>query len=183
VFEVEQKYQVEKRLAVEERLLAFNAKIIGQEVHEDVYYSHPSRDFRESGEALRIRKVNGVPMVTYKGPRMPGKIKVRKELEWRLDPGDARGSQMAELLESLGFGKVAAVCKIRDVYRIPNSEITVVLDQVDGLGCFAEIERIAADEAQIELAKQAIEELESRLGLEKKESRSYLGMILELPNR
>jgi predicted adenylyl cyclase CyaB len=58
-----------------------------------------------------------------------------------------------------------------------------VLDQVDGLGCFAEIERIAADEAQVELAKQAIEELESRLGLEKKESRSYLGMILELPNR
>ena len=30
------------------------------EIHEDIYYAHPARDFRQTTEALRIRVVNGV---------------------------------------------------------------------------------------------------------------------------
>ena len=47
--------------------------------HVDTYYNHPSRDFAETREALRIRRVDGVPMVTYKGTKLPGEVKARRE--------------------------------------------------------------------------------------------------------
>lgn len=180
VFEVEQKYRVEQVSALLEQLQKHGAESSGREFHEDTYFSHPSRDFRESGEALRIRKLNGKAMVTYKGVKFPGNIKIRKELEWSLEPGDSNGGKMMELFELLNFEKVATVRKTRDVFRLPSDDLTVVVDQIDGLGEFSEIERIVHDRSQIDAATAAIYELGLKLGLKKKEARSYLGMLLEL---
>jgi predicted adenylyl cyclase CyaB len=90
---------------------------------------------------------------------------------------------MMELLNLLGFEEVATVRKTRRVFFLSDAEITLVIDQVDLLGCFAEIERVIADVSLVETAREMIKSQGIRLGLEKKENRSYLGMLLELPNR
>jgi predicted adenylyl cyclase CyaB len=56
--------------------------------------------------------------------------------------------------------------------------MTVTLDQVTGLGCYAEIERILTDASQIAEAQSDIAVLSVKLGLGDIEKRSYLSMLL-----
>lgn len=184
-FEVEQKYQVEDVTALECRLAAIGATENRMEEHCDRYFNHPSRDFRESREALRIRLVNDTPLITYKGPKLPGDIKARLEREWRLDPGDPRGAKMQELLEFLGFRPVATVRKKRRCFEMidPWSDFSVVIDDIEPLGTFAELELVVDDPEKIGRSRDRIRILADHLTLDQVESRSYLSMFLELPDR
>ena len=132
MLEVEQKFRVDEEAKLLSCLEAIGAVADTTEIHEDIYYAHPARDFRQTTEALRIRVVNGVPMITYKGPKLPGSMKVRKELEWRLDPGDPCGRQTMEMLDLLGFKPVANVRKSRNVFRLSESHLTVAVYSSNG---------------------------------------------------
>ena len=181
-FEIEQKFHVEDVSELERRLAELGAIETGTQRHSDSYYNHPSRDFRETREALRIRRVDGVPMITYKGPKLPGAVKARLEREWRLDPGDPDGSATEELLEILGFRPVAVVEKRRRVFELPGrwADVVVVIDDVENVGLFAEVELIAPNEGGVEIARERIRELSDHLSLQRAEPRSYLSMLLEL---
>ena len=181
MFEVEQKFHVEDRADLEKRLGEIGAVEQPSQQHVDTYYNHPSRDFAQTREALRVRRVDGVPMVTYKGTKLPGAVKARRELEWRLDPGDPDGTKMEELFQMLGFRRVATVTKRRRCYQLlaELADFGVMIDHVDSLGLFAEVELIAGDSSEIETARGRIGQLGERLGLHRAESRSYLRMILE----
>ena len=182
MYEVEQKYRVD----CAETLIGLITDLGGTqketESHADTYYNHPSRDFAQTREALRIRRVDGNPMITYKGPKLPGVIKARREMEWRLDPGDVDGTQTEELLVELGFQLVKTVRKTRRPFGLPApwSDLIVVVDQVDGLGTFAEIEAVVADQSLVELARGRIAELAGHLTLQQDEPRSYLNMVLQI---
>ncbi len=76
--EAECKFRVEDARLLEERLARVQALFIGTESHCDTYLRHPSRDFRQTDEALRVREIDGQPHITYKGPRQPGPIKIRR---------------------------------------------------------------------------------------------------------
>ncbi len=133
-------------------------------------------------------------MITYKGTKLPGAVKARREMEWRLDPGDPDGSSTEELLVLLGFRQVATVSKSRQSFALceGTTEFTITIDQVDSLGWFAEIE-LVINEAEkttvratpdrrsdaIEAAQQQIVDLAPKLGLHRDEPRSYLRMLLE----
>ncbi|TWT53704.1 CYTH domain protein [Rubripirellula amarantea] len=181
MFEVEQKFHVEDRTALEAALKSLGAAARSTEVHADSYFNHPARDFAQTSEALRVRRVNGVPMITYKGKKLPGAVKARQEMEWRLDPGDQDGSQTESLLKILSFIPVATVRKSRTPYDLPDpwSDTVVVIDEVEELGTFAEIEMIISDQSGVEDARQRITALGESLGLKRPESRSYLRMQIE----
>jgi adenylate cyclase class 2 len=180
-FEVEQKYHVDDLDTLERKLRQWGAVEQPPHQHSDTYFNHPSRDFAQTQEALRIRRVDGCPLVTYKGPKLPGAIKARRELEWQLDPGDPDGTKMEELLEVLGFRRVAMVRKQRRRFAMSGdlADFGVVIDQVARLGLFAEIELIVADHAHIESSRDRIGRLGEQLGLHRSEPRSYLRMLLE----
>lgn len=181
-FEIEQKFHVDDLGGLEQCLVQLEAVEQGVEQHSDSYYNHPSRDFRETNEALRIRRLNGTPMITYKGPKLPGAVKARLEREWRLDPGDPDGSSTEELLEILGFRPVAIVRKRRRSFRLPGemSDFGVMIDDVHSLGLFAEVELMVPQKSEIERARERIAQLSGHLGLQRAEARSYLRMLLEL---
>ena len=181
MIEVEQKYGIDDPAAFIESLQRKGAEEQSSEAHSDTYFNHPCRDFGETREALRVRRVNGKPMVTYKGTILPGSVKARRELEWPLDPGDHDGSHMESLLEALGFRRVATVSKQRRSFgfRQDSTGFTIVVDEVDGLGHFAEIELIVEDSSAVEAARSRILELGQQLGLLRPERRSYLTLILE----
>lgn len=186
MFEVEQKYHIDDLDSLERRLNAIGAAEQPSQQHHDTYFNHPCRDFAVTKEAFRIRLVDGLPLITYKGVKLPGAIKARRELEWRLDPGDAEGQKMQQLLVLLGFAPVATVEKRRRPFHLPAGEwskMTVVIDDVAQLGPFAEIELIADKSAGIDQARARVAKLGQHLGLERAEERSYLRMILEQKQR
>jgi len=159
-------------------LKEIGAEFLHLESHRDTYLRHPSRDFRSTDEALRIREVDGEPFITYKGPRLAGPIKIRPEIELPMVPGTAE--DWLKIWGHLGFVVVLAVPKSREVYQLEHAGrfLTITLDQVESLGAFTEIERIVSDPSEIEQAQADIQAVGRMLQLTEVEPRSYLGLLL-----
>ncbi len=180
------------------KLLAAGAIEVAIEHHADTYYRHPSRDFAQTREALRIRRIarsatlpssaanessqSPETRVTYKGPYSTTGVKARPELEWQLDPCDPDGRNMQSLLEFLGFTSVMTVRKTRRSFTLDRADrqLIVTIDDAEQLGTFAEIETIATDEQEIEACRGQISELAVMLDLRHPEQKSYLTMAMEL---
>jgi len=178
-FEVEQKFRVADLAAVRRRLVALGAEFAEPVDQADTYFSHPVRNFAQTDEALRLRRVGEVNRITYKGPKIDRETKTRRELELPLVAGAAAFEQYVELLLTLGFGQVATVRKRREAARLTwqGHAVEAALDTVEGVGQFAELE-IAADESGLPAAKGAIAALAEKLGLAQNERQSYLELLL-----
>lgn len=177
--EVEQKYRVETHDELLIRLAAMNASELPIEQHCDTYLQHPCRDFAISGEALRIRTIGENAVVTYKGARLAGPIKIRTEIELPL--ADQTQDQWLQIWLALGFQEVAQVRKRRRPFSLDfeSSRLTITLDDVDDLGKFVEIEAIVHDRDSLPQIQNSILLLAAKLELDNVETRSYLRQILE----
>lgn len=153
-------------------------KFMRKETHEDIYFQHPCRDFSKTDEALRIRikRFNGhfEGFLTYKGPKVDGESKTRKEIEVVISDIDTH----IDLLRSLGFKDVLTVVKIREKYYAEKG-VNIALDEVEGLGKFIEIEKLVMDEKSIEKEVNKLKNILKSLGVKKFERRSYLELLLE----
>ena len=158
---------------VEERIKKV-AEFVIEKMEEDLYFNHPCRDFRQSDEALRVRKDKEGVKITYKGAKVDKETKSREEVNLRVEDFD----KAVELLEKLGFKAVKEVVKLRRIYRI--GEAIICYDDVKGLGKFVEIE-IESDKDGFENAKQKVFEIAEQLGFNPKDSirKSYLEMLVE----
>lgn len=179
-FEVEQKFPVENLADVERRLRELGAEFAPTIEQSDTYYAHPARDFAQTDEALRIRRTGESVCVTYKGPRVDSTTKTRREIEIPLAGGPAAAAQCAEMLQCLGFRRVAEVCKRRLAARLvwEQHEVEAVLDNVRALGTFVELET-SANEQSVQRASKAIASLAAALELSSSQRRSYLELLLE----
>ncbi len=177
-YEVEQKFPVADMRALETKLIALGAEISPPHSEVDLYFAHPSRDFAETDEALRIRRKGTECFITYKGPKIDQTTKTRRELELPLEAESFEG--WTRLLQALGFAPVAEVRKSRRKAEIPwqDRQVEGSLDDVEGVGTFFELELIV-DEGQIEAAKACLASLADALELAEGERRSYLELLLE----
>jgi adenylate cyclase, class 2 len=184
-YEVELKYRLADHGELERRLTDLGADRGPEISHEDIYLSHPSRDFAVTHEALRIRRVGADNRMTYKGPRLSGPTKTREEIEIAVTSGDAAFHQLARLLENLGFRPVATIRKSRRPFHLHRHgrAIEIALDTALGLGHFAEIETLVETESELPAAQAAIQALAKELDLTEVEFRSYLRMFLESRER
>ncbi len=135
MIEVESKYRSPGNDKVEKTLIRLGAKKTSEGVMEDVYFSHPSRDFGKTDEALRLRKSQDQVELTYKGPRMHTQnTKAREEITLRTDNPLA----VQRIIERLGFRESYNVRKRRVSYLL--DKLRVDVDDVDELGEFVELE-------------------------------------------
>jgi adenylate cyclase class 2 len=178
-YEVEQKFPVPDLTDVEKKLDALGARFEATIRQSDGYFAHPSRDFSQTDEALRIRRVGDRNYVTYKGPKIDTTTKTRREIELPLDSGESGAGQFGELLEALGFTSVAAVEKTRRTATLlyQGRSVEVALDTVDGLGTFIELE-LVTDEEGLVSARELLAALATELALTNPERRSYLELLL-----
>ncbi len=145
-------------------------------IMSDTYLSHPSRDFSETDEALRIRTVKDLEdgrvqvYLTYKGPKLSKRSKARYEMELKIPGGDG----MREILERLGFRKVLKVIKERRTFTMDDMEACI--DLVPDLGCFLEVEVMDDD---IKRGEARVLKFLEDWELEKTERRSYLELLME----
>jgi adenylate cyclase class 2 len=141
---------------------------LSEVMQEDLYFSHPCRDFSRTDEALRLRRVGGAPgawYLTYKGPRLDRISKTREEVEIRTAP------EIEAVLEKLGFSRVGRIVKRRRGFT--KGDTLLYLDDVEGVGRFVELESASHDIDKLSALLGIIKDL----GL-KSERRSYLELSL-----
>jgi len=166
--EVEVKFRYKE--GVEERLQEI-AELIIEKFEHDTYFNHPCRDFKDTDEAVRVRKdVEGVT-VTYKGPKVDFETKSREEIKIRVDSFE----NAVAFLRKLGFRPVKDVKKVRKIYRLKDAIICV--DDVESAGKFVEIE---IESENID-DKEKLFDIAKLLGYSRSESitKSYLEIILQ----
>ncbi len=179
MLEVEQKFARADFAALGRRLAEWGARLEEEHTEADHYFNAPDRDFRQTDEAFRLRRIGARNFLTYKGPKRQAAVKIRTELEVPLTDGDQAAEDFIRLLTHLGYRPVAVVRKHRRAYRLKRAgfDLLVCLDEVDGLGRFAEVE-ILTPEEQVEAARTVLAETTAALGLSEVERRSYLGLVL-----
>jgi pantoate--beta-alanine ligase len=179
MLEIEQKFRSPDFDAIDATLRAWGAGPASIHDESDHYFNAPDRDFARTGEAFRLRRVGDNNLLTFKGRRQPGSVRVRRELEIPLPPGDDAARQHAELLTLLGYRPVAVVRKRRAAYSLTRDgfDIQVCLDDVEEIGRFAEVEILAPPDRSAE-ATDALSRTATALGLNEVEPRSYLSLLL-----
>ncbi len=152
---------------IREKLKDVGAVFIKKERQEDTYYNAPHKDFRETDEVLRVRRVGSSYLLTYKGSREDDGTKARQEVEIPIDRG------MDEILHKLGFSKGATLEKDREIYDL--GDVLVSVDDVEGLGRFIELETTDYKH------KERLFEILNNLGIERDKVivKSYMEMIEE----
>jgi len=174
--EYEVKVRVNDLSSVRKALINLGAVFKGRLVEEDYYIDLSNCTTLENRDVVfrvRVRLSNEVKEgeLTLKGPRQSRDIKVREELNVKLD----KPEELINMMVRLGF-KVINLTKEREVYALNN--MNVYLDSVRGLGEFMEVEafNVRSDDE----FKALLDELISKLDLKQAEvlSSSYIEMLL-----
>ncbi len=172
--EIEVKAYAKDLKEVEEKIKSMGAKLVWEGEQMDTYYSHPSRNFAATDEALRVRIEEGKAFITYKGPKIDNISKTREEIKVQVEDATAAN----DILKKLGFKEVGAVRKLRKKFLL--GELKICLDTVENLGEFVEIEILEP----FEDSKTNMDELRTlvlktmdELGLKEKERKSYLELL------
>jgi adenylate cyclase class 2 len=138
--ETEAKMRFDDLDAVARRLKAAGAKAAGQRDEVNVFFDTPNSSLRKAGKGLRLRthtdrKTGRVEyVVTFKGPRRAGKLKIRTEIEFTVDNPDSLKLVFAEL----GFRPMLTFKKWRRSWAFMGCKVE--LDQLPRIGKFVEIE-------------------------------------------
>ncbi len=179
-YEVEVKYPLLDEVAFRARLRALPVELLRTDTQADEYWNHPCRDFAKTDEALRIRQIDQANRLTFKGPLLDTATKTREEIEIPFAEGEAEAQQLRTMLSRLGFESVHRVRKRREVYawQVSGRDVEIVLDEVEGLGQYVELETTAPPE-ELDEARQVVLQLAEQLGLGPQvERRSYLRLLL-----
>jgi len=149
------------------RLAAVGARAVGTVLEINRIFDTPERRLLSAGCGLRLRTCRDIPpsggvpkssaiardavtpagaaadrsqpgVLTFKGPRAPGPLKQREELETAVEDAAAA----LGILQGLGFAEVIRYEKRRSTWDVVLAEGTceVTLDELPRLGWFAEIE-------------------------------------------
>lgn len=205
-------YEVEVKVpadhdSVRAALADAGAERVATLAQADTYFDAPHREFAETDEALRVRRVasatsafdrqsveadalasvidavldgefraSGESRVTYKGPLLETESKSREEFETAVESG----YEMRAILAHLGFDPAATVRKLREKHRL--DDFTVVLDDVEGVGEYVEVETDVEAAADVAAAREDAYDLLERLGLDPDDQirTSYLGLKLQI---
>ena len=138
--EIEIKLKVENHDSLRAALTSLGAQRIGAVLETNTFLDTSAHTLLAEDRGLRVRR-NTDPasghsesIITYKGPRHPGPLKRREELELTV----ADHAQAVELLQALGFQRILTFEKRRESWQLNDCKID--LDELPILGHFIEIE-------------------------------------------
>ena len=179
MFEVELKYPVESHDEIRQQLVTMGSTQTGTSNHCDEYFNQTLLDFAGNDIALRIRSVEDSHTLTFKGPNLDTRAKIREEIEIKLNTEDK--DRFRRILLGMGFHSVLLVRKQRDSIAVQwkDENIEVCLDTIAGIGTFIELELVVQSKEQVGSAKATLEELAQTLSITSEPTTvSYLEMLL-----
>jgi adenylate cyclase class 2 len=117
-----------------EKILALGAApLLGRRLQEDCLFDTEDERLRRQRSTLRVRSEGGKSLLTFKGPAIPGLIKIREEYETVV----ADGAALQTILEELGLHVWFRYEKYREEFS--NDDVVIALDETP-VGVFVEIE-------------------------------------------
>jgi adenylate cyclase, class 2 len=139
--EIELKYRVGDLDVIAKKLGDLGAVEAGSVEQIDRYLDFPGRLMLAADSGLRVRRVVGCDdVLTFKGPRQTGTdAKIREELESTCTPAGS----IDAILDAMGMVELIIVRKQRRAFTLDSCD--VLLDTIDGLGTFVEVEGPALD--------------------------------------
>jgi adenylate cyclase class 2 len=143
--EVEAKVRVPSFHEIRRRLMELGADRLGVSLQRNDLYDMRGRDLADRGCRLRLRTVprgDEAPVLTFKGPRLGGRFKSRREIE----VGVSDRATARRLLEAMGYRRYFSFDKRRESWRLGDWRIE--LDEVPLLGRFVEVETTEAREVE-----------------------------------
>jgi len=180
MIEVELKFPVSSLNEIREKLQLLGAISEGLSIQTDEYFNDPKRNYAELDLAVRIRQSDEKFWLTFKGPNLDPKAKIRKEIEVPLQDSVA-AERMQGVLLGMGLVSVAKVIKRREEFIgcADLSSVHFCLDEVTEVGGFIELESVVPTQNDVEPAKLRLVALADQLGLFGSTRTSYLEMLLE----
>ncbi len=170
--EIEIKIKVDTHEHLIKKLSALGAGYKGIIVQKDDYFDSSDAYLVSLDSCLRLRSEcdeHGSPsrlVLCYKGPKLPGRVKTRTEIETIVDKPD----NMRQILGAVGYEVSLSFNKKREIWLLNGCE--VCLDRLPIIGCFVEIEG-SGEEKIIETANVL------GLDINKVEKRSYACLVDE----
>lgn len=152
--EIEAKFRISDPEAIREKLLSAGAEATGTVMEDNTYFDTPDASLHRNDCGLRIRTVkptNGGAersVLTYKGPRREGELKIRVEEEIAIDSPDTAHA----ILSALGYQATVSFQKRRESFGLGDARIE--LDELPDLGFFLEIE--ADDEETVQTTRKTL---------------------------
>jgi adenylate cyclase class 2 len=172
--EVEVKARVQSVAEAEGMVIGAGGVFVKEALQQDTYMKHPCWDLNGRDEALRLRNEGGICAITFKGKRQGGPAKVREEVEATIEGFE----EARAIFERLGFTAAITLAKRRRTYRV--GAATVVIDSVEGLGTFMEVEvKAGPGAAAFESAKNELFRTIDMLGISRESiiTDSYLELL------
>ena len=169
--EIEAKMTVESFDPVRARLRSAAAAGPVEHFEVNTFFDTEDRSLLAADEGLRLRLDRDVAavtekyVITYKGPRQPGPLKSREEVEVEVSDSAAA----VQLLERLGYLRTLSFEKRRESWNLDNCKVE--LDEVPHLGRFVEVE--GPDE-------QSVMRVREKLGLSSRPivKSSYIALLM-----
>src|ERR671911_375895 len=116
------------------KILALGATpLYGRRLQEDALLDTEDELLRRQRSTLRVRSEGGKSLLTFKGPLLPGLIKIREEHETVV----ADGAVLLTILEALGLHVWFRYEKYREEFSA--DDIVIAIDETP-VGVFVEIE-------------------------------------------
>ena len=159
-YEVELKFPVPDLSAFSQKLSAQAVAISLPQEEIDLYLAHPSRDFAQTDEALRLRRKGDANFITYKGPKIDATTKTRREIELPLAPGPESLASWSLSWRRSAFARWLKSANPAAKRPFPGkaAALEACLDEVAGVGTFVEFELIA-EANELDAARACIESL------------------------
>lgn len=131
--EIEKKYRIgrDEVAKLRERLSVVKAEERGEEFEENTLYAGPGLE--RGNRVLRLRRVEGKAIFTFKESMAGSGIRRRREDETKVEDADA----LAAILDALGYAPAVVYEKRRETWLVAGVE--VVLDELP-FGLYVEIE-------------------------------------------
>ena len=134
MIEREVKLRFDSPDAAREAILASGAAPLrSRRLQEDALLDTEDESLRRRRCVLRIRTESGKSLLTFKGPVLPGSMKVRDEYETVVSDGEV----LQRVLEELGLHVWFRYEKYREEYAA--EDVTIAIDETP-VGTFVEIE-------------------------------------------
>jgi adenylate cyclase class 2 len=152
--EIEAKMKLPDFTDLRLRLMGLRAISAGSHIETNTFFDTSDGALRRNDKGLRLRATYNVKdadtdyIVTFKGPRQPGQLKTRQEIEFAVDNPEAT----VAAFEALGFTPTISFQKRRESWTLLGCKIE--LDELPYLGFYVEVEGQSAD--QVMMARDAL---------------------------